>query len=244
MEVAGNLIQKIIDKMIKNKKTTGILAILVIILISSGILYLKSGFKELKKNDTESVFVEDDINNDKSDQDLINNSSKSQGKKSSEQNTKTEDVSLKDKFIVVEIKGEVKKPDVYTLNEDSIVKDLIDKAGGITENADLSNINRAKKLQNHEEVYIANINETTPNSPNANIAVNSNKTQASSSEMININSATIEELKKLNGVGDGKAKSIIEYREQNGGFKSIEDLKNVKGFGGKMFEKIKDQIEV
>lgn len=244
MEVAGNLIQKIIDKMIKNKKTTGILAILVIILISSGILYLKSGFKELKKNDTESVFVEDDINNDKSDQNLINNSSKSQGKKSSEQNTKTEDVSLKDKFIVVEIKGEVKKPDVYTLNEDSIVKDLIDKAGGITENADLSKINRAKKLQNHEEVYIANVNETTPNSPNTNIAVNSNKTQASSSEMININSATIEDLKKLNGVGDAKAKSIIEYREQNGGFKSIEDLKSVKGFGGKMFEKIKDQIEV
>ena len=74
-------------------------------------------------------------------------------------NSKEVTIPVKDKNIVVEIKGEVKKPDVYTLNENAIVKELIEAAGGLTENADLSNINRAKKLQNHELVYIANKND-------------------------------------------------------------------------------------
>jgi len=61
---------------------------------------------------------------------------------------------------------------------------------------------------------------------------------------VNINSATLEDLKTLNGIGDSKAKSIIEYREKNGNFKSIEDIKNVTGIGEKMYEKIKEQIEI
>jgi competence protein ComEA len=132
---------------------------------------------------------------------------------------------------------------VYTLNENAIIKELIEAAGGLTENADLSNINRAKKLQNHELVYIANKNDITKDSKNTNSESNTSNSQGISNNIVNINTATIEQLKTLNGVGDSKAKSIIEYREQNGGFKSKEDIKNVTGIGEKMFERIKEQIE-
>ena len=228
-----------IQELLKDKKKIGILIILVIVLIAFGILYLKSGFKELKKNDTESIFVEDTENTDTS-TGTSNNNVKNN---SISTNNKEVTIPVKDKSIVVEIKGEVKKPDVYTLNENAIIKELIEAAGGLTENADLSNINRAKKLQNHELVYIANKNDITKEGKNTNSESNTSNSQGISNNIVNINTATIEELKTLNGIGDSKAKSIIEYREQNGGFKSKEDIKNVTGIGEKMFERIKEQIE-
>lgn len=224
-----------IKEFLKNKKRIGIVAILGIILIISGVVYSQYGFKELKKNDTESIFVDADKIN--IDDDVLKN-------KSIDDKGKSEDatIDLKNKDIVVEIKGEIKRPDVYTLDENSIVKDIIDKAGGLTENADLSNINRAKKLQNHELIYISNINDK-----NQNVNMSNNNTilsQGNSNGKININLATLDELKTLTGIGDAKAKKIIEYREQNGGFKSIDDMKNVSGIGDKMFEQIKEQIEI
>ena len=227
------------EEFLKDKKKIGVLIILVIVLIVFGIFYLKSGFKELKKNDTESIFVNEDENTDTSAETSNNNV-----KSSSSKNNKQVSTSIKDKNIVVEIKGEVIKPDVYTLSENAIIKDLIEAAGGLTENADLSNINRAKKLQNHELVYILSKNNMTKEGKNTNSELNTNNTsQGISNTIVNINTATIEQLKTLNGVGDSKAKSIIEYREQNGGFKSKEDIKNVTGIGEKMFERIKEQIE-
>ena len=228
-----------IQELLKDKKKIGILIILVIVLIAFGILYLKSGFKELKKNDTESIFVGDTENTDTS-TGILNNNVKNN---SISTNNKEVTIPIKDKSIVVEIKGEVKKPDVYTLNENAIIKELIEAAGGLTENADLSNINRAKKLQNHELVYIANKNDITKEVKNTNSESNTSNSQGISNTIVNINTATIEQLKTLNGIGDSKAKSIIEYREQNGGFKSKEDIKNVTGIGEKMFERIKEQIE-
>ncbi|HEX9025893.1 MAG TPA: helix-hairpin-helix domain-containing protein [Clostridium sp.] len=222
-----------IQELLKDKKKIGILIILAIVLFTFGILYLKSGFKELKKNDTESIFVDDTENTDISTVTSSNNV----------KNNKEVTIAVKDKSIVVEIKGEVKKPDVYTLNENAIVKELIEVAGGLTENADLSNINRAKKLQNHELVYIANKNDITREGINTNSELNTSNSQGISNNIVNINTATIEQLKTLDGIGDSKAKSIIEYREQNGGFKLKEDIKNVTGIGEKMFEKIKEQIE-
>lgn len=222
-----------IKEVFKDRKKIGILAILVIILIVCGFTYIKSGFKELKKNDTESIFVDAEIDN---------NISKERISDSNEEEKATT-AKLKEKNIIVEIKGEVKKPDVYTLSEDSIVKDLIDIAGGLTEEADLSNINRAKKLQNHELVYIENKNNTNGNGLMQHEVSNTGN-QGGSNGKININFATLEQLKELNGIGDAKAKKIIEYREKNGNFNSLEDMKNVEGIGEKMFEKIKDQIEI
>lgn len=229
----GDFNKLILNKFFKEKKKIGILAILIIILIVCGFTYIKSGFKELKKNDTESIFVETEVNS---------NSIKEKnyyGDNSNDENI----IELKDKKIVVEIKGEVKKPDVYTLDEDCIVKDLIDMAGGLTEYANISNINRAKKLQNHELIYINNINDANNNTI-ISTEINNSLNQGNSNGKININYATLEQLKELNGIGDAKAKKIIEYREKNGGFKSLEDMKNVDGIGEKMFEKIKEQIEI
>ena len=243
-----------IQEFLKDKKKVGILIILSIVLISFGFLYVKSGFKELKKNDTESIFVDDSENNEAINENKSSNNKNSNSnskisstkKDNSDILNKAATVSAQDKTIIVEIKGEVKKPDVYTLNENAIVKELIEVAGGLTENAELSNINRAKKLQNHELVYIANKNDVNKEGKNTNsqIATSQNQGQGVSNKKVNINSAVLEYLKTLNGIGDSKAKSIIEYREQNGGFKSIEDIKNVTGIGEKMFERIKDQIEI
>ncbi len=228
-----------IQEVLKDKKKLGIVIILVIVLSASGLLYLKSGFKQLKKNDTESIFVNDIENVDTSSGNEKNNSTTV----SSSSSKKDATVPIKDKNIVVEIKGEVKRPDVYTLNENAIIKELIEAAGGLTENADLSNINRAKKLQDHELVYITNKNDMTKEEKNTNTEISTDNSPGSSNNIVNINTATLEQLKTLNGIGDSKAKSIIEYREQNGGFKSIEDIKNVTGIGDKMFERIKEQIE-
>ncbi|SFC30455.1 ComEA family DNA-binding protein [Clostridium uliginosum] len=208
--------------MLKEKKKIGIISILVIFLIISTFTYFKGGFKELKKNNDKQIFVEENI------------------PQNNMEDIKEKQVTLKKKSIVVEIKGEVNKPDVYELEEDSIIKDLIEKAGGLTGNAELSNINRAKKLRNHELIYISNKNDvvTAINCPQVkgNLTNNSGK--------ININSAQLEELKKLNGIGDAKAQKIIDYRQIKGGFNSIEDLKNIEGIGQKMFEKLKEEIEV
>lgn len=223
-----------IQNVLNDKKRIGIVAILSIVLIAFGILYLKSGFKELKKNDTESIFVDEEEDA---------NISNSDGKNNGSSNNKEITIPIKYKNIVVEIKGEVKKPDVYTLNEDAIIKELIEAAGGLTENADLRDVNRAKKLQNHELVYIKNKNDINRDGKNINLESNITSSEEISANIVNINGATLEELKTLKGIGDSKAKSIIEYREKNGGFKSIEDIKNVTGIGDKMFEEIKEQIE-
>ena len=222
------------ESILKYKKI-GLIAVLVIVILSSILIYNTSGFKQLNKNDNESIFVDDE--NNTFDEGLQNNNYKDD---SSYLNSAAEN-KLQNKTIIVEIKGQVKNPDVYTLDENSIINDLITLAGGVTENADLSSINRAKKLQNHEMIYIADKNE-------ASIAQNSmadpSEHSVMSESLVDINTAEAEQLKTLNGIGDSKAKSIIEYREQNGGFKSIEEIKNVTGIGEKMFEKIKDNITV
>ncbi|WP_252234408.1 helix-hairpin-helix domain-containing protein [Clostridium sp. ZS1] len=203
----------------KANKKIGIIAILVIMLVVCLFTYIKSGKDKLVKNDNTSIFVEEENQN-------INEDEKIE--------------KLKDKNIVVEIKGEVKKPDVYELNDESIVKDVIEIAGGLTEEADISNINRAQKLKNHELIYIHNKNEVKDNVSYAQNTV----TTSNNSGKININCAQLEELKNLNGIGEAKAKRIIEYRENIGAFNSVEDIKNIDGIGEKSFEKLKDQIDV
>lgn len=136
----------------------------------------------------------------------------------------------------VEIKGEVMHPDVYQVEEGSIIKDLIDKAGGLKAEANINNINRAERLSENQLVIIPNANDKEES-----IAVNFNTEK---DELININTGDISELTKINGIGDTKAQNIISYREKNGQFKDVEEIKNVDGIGDKTFEKIKDSIKV
>ena len=208
---------------LKNKKVISIVIVAIIILILSIILYGKNEDKVFVDNYMDDIFVDTNeevifSNTDTVENILIN---------------KDEKIDIP--MIFVEIKGEVLKPDVYELQEGSIVKDLIEEAGGLTEEADISNINRAKKLQNHELIVIHNINDKDTAPVVNEIVIESNG-------LININLADINELQKITGIGQVKAESIIEYREKNGGFKSIDEVKNVDGIGEKTFEKIKEKI--
>lgn len=136
--------------------------------------------------------------------------------------------------IVAHIVGEVKKPGVYTIKKGARIVDLVDTAGGFTPEADYESINLAAYVEDAQQVIIKNVNQKVDKSENT--------SQNSSVTLININTAEKEELKALSGVGDVLAESIINYREKNGGFKTIAEIKNVSGIGDKIYEDIKDNI--
>jgi competence protein ComEA len=140
--------------------------------------------------------------------------------------------------INVYVSGAVYKPDVYTLPLNSIVKDAIEAADGATDEADLDRINLATKLADQMQVYVPRKGEAEPPAPPDGAA------PAATSEKININTASVEELDKLPGIGPAIAGAIIDYRTANGSFKQIEDINDVKGIGDALFEKIKEQITV
>ncbi|MGB9809592.1 MAG: helix-hairpin-helix domain-containing protein [Caldanaerobacter sp.] len=139
--------------------------------------------------------------------------------------------------IKVYVTGEVKNPGVYIMKEGERVIDAIEKAGGVLEEADLSNINLAQKVKDEQMIKVFKKGEKIENSP---LYVNS----YSNSKKVNINTATKEELQTLPGIGPVTADRIIEFREAKGPFKKIEDIMNVPRIGPKMFEQIKDKITV
>lgn len=217
---------------LKNKKIIGLVIITIIIFIVSIFLYKQKSSNAFKEEYMTEIFEEESNDNMEYTETL------------EEDTTIINEDSIDRNKIIVEIKGEVAKPDVYQLEEGSIIKDLIDMAGGVTEEADLSRINRAEELLNHELIIIGNINDETESSVVQNSSTSSSNGNNSDkgSTLININTADLEQLKEITGIGNIKAQSIIDYREANGGFKSLEELKNVDGIGDKTFEKIKDQI--
>lgn len=217
---------------LKNKKITGLVIITIIIFIVSIFLYKQKSSNAFKEEYMTEIFEEESNDNMEYTETL------------EEDTTTINEDSIDRNKIIVEIKGEVAKPDVYQLEEGSIIKDLIDMAGGVTDEADLSRINRAEELLNHELIIIGNINDETESSVvqnNSTYSSNGNNSDKGST-LININTADLEQLKGITGIGNIKAQSIIDYREANGGFKSLEELKNVDGIGDKTFEKIKEQI--
>ena len=139
--------------------------------------------------------------------------------------------------INVYVTGAVKAPEVYALPLNSIVKDAIAAAGGATAEADLEHINLALHLSDQMQIYVPRKGEAAP-PPNGGSA------PEAPTGKININTATVEELDKLPGIGPSIAKAIIDYRTANGPFKTIEDINNVKGIGDALFAKIKDSITV
>lgn len=153
-------------------------------------------------------------------------------------------------FIIVYICGAVKESKVITLPENSRISDAIDAVGGLTKDADLSNINLAYILEDGEKIYIPKKgeeiqNESKTNSYSPQSSSYSNySSKSTKNNKININKATQTELETIPGVGPSTALKIIEYREQNGKFKSIEDIKNVSGIGDAKYEKMKDYITV
>lgn len=135
--------------------------------------------------------------------------------------------------IVVDIKGAVKDPGVYEVDEEARVYDIVELAGGFTKDADENQINLAEKAYDEMVIYVPNKRE-----------IDGIETVTHQSNKIRINYATAEEIEQLQGIGPSKAKAIIQYREEYGPFRSVEDLLNVSGIGEKTLENIKDDIQI
>ena len=149
---------------------------------------------------------------------------------------------IKNEKILVHVAGEVLNSGVYELESGARVIDALMAAGGATSLANLDIINLAAPISDGEKIYIPSVIEKI-NQFNQNSSFTSYSSGGSSGK-ININTADTTELQKLSGIGPGKAKSIIDYRNKNGPFRSVDDLLNVSGIGEKTLEKIRDEIVV
>lgn len=227
---------------LKNK--TIVIAVLVIL------FFAVSYFIYANSENTE-VFTDEEV--------LENNNNLNDETEKSDESTKEE------KKIIVHVDGEVNAPGIVELNENSRISDAIEKAGGTTENSNLKNINLAFLLEDGMKVYIPtnniekgeeNMDEEVLNELEyvteesgvesiegfgGNSAGNST---SASNKKINLNTANQADLETLPGIGEATALKIIDYRNTNGKFNTIEDLKNVKGIGDSKFEKVKDLIKV
>lgn len=143
---------------------------------------------------------------------------------------------------IVDVKGQVKMPGVYSSSPEERVIDVVQRAGGLTENADESKVNFAEHVQDAMVIYIPAKGEEG-NIPQG-LTSNPSDTGGTKQGKINLNKADENELQNLPGIGPSKAAAIMEYRETNGPFKSVEDLKNISGIGDKTFDKLKDLISV
>lgn len=142
--------------------------------------------------------------------------------------------------IKVDVTGAVASPGVVELDSDARVIDAIEAAGGQTADADLSSINRAAKLLDGEKVHVPRVGEMAPDAADT----GGGDGDAAASALVNINTAGLDELDELPGVGPSTAQAIIDEREQGGPFTSIEDIMRVSGIGEKKFEKLKSSIRI
>ena len=143
-------------------------------------------------------------------------------------------------LITVDVKGAVKSPGIYDLPVGSRVNDAVQKAGGLTEQADSKSINLAQKVSDEALVYVPTKGEEVANQQTNSGAPSS----TSKDKKVNLNKASLEELKQVKGLGGKRAQDIIDHRESNGKFKSVDELKKVSGIGAKTIEKLKDYVTV
>ena len=157
---------------------------------------------------------------------------------SNETNNKDEKAENRhDEKIFVDVKGAVKHPGVFETTKDKRVRDLIEEAGGLLDDADTSTLNLSQKVKDQMVIYVLKHGEKPKQ-------ISDGGSSSSNTDVININTANKEQLMKISGVGKTKAEAIISYREKNGDFKKKEDITKVHGIGKATFEKIKDKIEV
>ena len=169
-----------------------------------------------------------------------------------EKNTEEENNEIKEEKskIIIHVSGAVVNEGIVELEEKARVADAIEAAGGVTEDAYMRDINLASLLEDGMKVYIPTKEEVMQKEENSDYIIGSNNiignnnVESKKSGKVNINTATKEELDTLPGVGESTANKIISYREENGKFKSIEEIKEVSGIGDSKFEQIKDLIEI
>jgi len=200
-------------KEIVDKVRIGITIVVLIVIIIGAIFYVVGNFN---KSFADEVELEDIVEENE----IVNESKLENENK-----------------IIIHITGHVNTNGIIELDEGARINDAIEKAGGLTEDADTSKINLAYKLSDGEKVYIPGVSDETEEVESASQTSTQNK-------KVNINTATSEELQEINGVGQTIAQRIIDYRNKNGKFSSVEELKNVSGIGDSKFEKIKDYVVV
>ena len=141
-------------------------------------------------------------------------------------------------LITVDVKGAVKSPGIYDLPVGSRINDAVQKAGGLTDNADSKSINLAQRISDEALVYVPTKEEATSQE------AHSNASNTKENKKVNLNKASLEELKQVKGLGAKRAQDIIDHRETNGKFKSVDELKKVSGIGAKTIEKLKEYVTV
>ena len=140
--------------------------------------------------------------------------------------------------VVVDVSGAVKRPGVYRLTTEDRVEDALERAGGATRRADLGALNRAAKLEDGRQILVPTRGKSAPTTSAGAAA------PVAPSGPVNLNSATLEQLETLDGVGPATAQKIVEYREQHGGFKSVDELDQVSGIGEKRLAALRDHVGV
>ena len=221
---------------IKNKKVfiLGIILLIIVLVI----------FIINKLNRNENLDLQDEI--------LVRNTTEDSNTDNKEKNENT---------IIIHVAGEVRKPGIVKLKDGARIEDAIDTAGGLTENADISEINLAYVLEDGSKLNIPSKREeieennqkvnSTLSKESGNVLENDysenkedKEANKQNNKRINVNKATKEEFEELPGIGTSLAERIIEFRRINGSFKNIEDLKQVNGIGDSKFEKFKEYIYV
>ena len=231
-----------IKKLDKDYIIIGIIIITVIIFMVLNIGKVKE-FEEkettgnIEKNITVSEESKDNKENEDNEEDKKENISSETG-------------------IFVHIDGYVNNPGVYQLKENERTNVLIEKAGGLKNGYSIKNINLAAKLSDGDKVYIPSIEEekSLGNQNNNNVNTvgkhinngnnSNNNVSITKNNKININTANVSELKQITGIGESTANKIIDYRQNVGKFKKIEDIKEVKGIGDSKFESLKNKITI
>lgn len=241
------------------EKIKSFLPTIIIILVSSVFIVKNSGFISSDDNYVVSEAEDKNINNEKYvnnnqmnyDTNTNLNESIKDSNLDSLQKLKN-DESIKKK-ITIYISGAVKSPKVVELDSEDRLMDGVMLCDGVSDDADMNKINMAMKVEDGGHYIIPKIGDETVNNnestnyqnsetKNKDLSVSNNNNSSSDNNKININNASLAELDSLPGVGEITAQKIIDYREENTKFKSIEEIKNVKGIGENKFNNLKDYI--
>lgn len=214
-----------IRKLDKDYIVIGIIIIAVIIFIVLNIGKVTEFNKEEKENTTINASIEESKN------DIEEKENKEEPK---EMGT----------GIFVHIDGWIQNPGVYEIKENDRVNTIIEKAGGLKEGASIKSINLAARLSDGDKIYIPNREEEKQIETTEVKGNNTGTVKITKNSKININKASITELKQITGIGESTANKIIDYRDNVGKFKKIEDIKEVKGIGDSKYESIKDKITI
>ena len=217
-----------IRKLDKDYIVIGIIIIAVIVFIVLNIGKVTEFNKEEKENTTINASIEESKN------DIEEKENKENKEEPKEMGT----------GIFVHIDGWIQNPGVYEIKENDRVNTIIEKAGGLKEGASIKSINLAARLSDGDKIYIPNREEEKQIETTEVKGNNTGTVKITKNSKININKASISELKQITGIGESTANKIIDYRENVGKFKKIEDIKEVKGIGDSKYGSIKDKITI